>query len=362
MSASNPLAGLTPEQQAVAIEQGAKALFESDLGIYLGPWLLGFTFDFALFGVMCHQLVHWLSLTSNERPFTRILLAWSVTASAASSFFALALIFHLFVYHFGTYSNFLTMQLVGWYTILIPLVILPAQLFYIERAYRINKNKIWIPIVGVALALGSVAGGIGGKIVVVRFSFAQLSGVRPYFWVWFGFTFACDSFLTGMILFGLWRSRTGWSQTDWLLNRLLRISVEAQLPATLLALALMITYSVKPDSFVLVFWEMWHPKTYVCALIAVLNAKFSLRADFASGGDDFSNSDKNAQNVYLHSERLHQDTVDIRDPDRSTESYEMPTLRIPLNRQQPPLTSDTQSDIVRGGEREWDSDNVRENG
>ncbi|ORY29569.1 hypothetical protein BCR39DRAFT_171859 [Naematelia encephala] len=335
--------GLTPQQQA--LEDAARTLFESNPGLNFGPWIMGFAFDFVLFGVMCHQLVLWLSYGHKERLFVKVLLVWAVIAATATSCFGIALMFRLFVYGFGHYANFITLDWWGWYTIFDPIVVCPVQLFYAERAYRLNDNKIWIPIIIVTLTVVSAAGDIAAKVVTSKSSLSGITTIRPYFYVWFVCMLVGDLFLTVMMVLGLRRSRTGWSNTDRLVNRLMRLSVETQLPCTLVEIAILINWSVKPDSYITFFWELFHNKTHVCAFLAVLNTQFTLRDAFESSGDT---SDHKSNNYALGSARKQQATVDLDgikvDTTIYTESQQIPTLPIGLNRQNLSDDSDMESD------------------
>ena len=92
---------------------------------------------------------------------------------------------------------------------------------------------------------------------------------------------ASDAVLTALILYGLSKAKTGWSNTDRVVSQAIRwvrmycklsntdcsTSVEAQLPATVYALGFILTYSIKPLSQVIFFWTMQHTKIYVISLL-----------------------------------------------------------------------------------------------
>lgn len=86
---------------------------------------------------------------------------------------------------------------------------------------------------------------------------------------------------------GLWKSRTGWSETDRLVNKLIRrvllrqqssgltwqlilyprTSIETQLPPTLVSIAFLINFSVNWRSTMNIFWELFLPKVYVVCFL-----------------------------------------------------------------------------------------------
>jgi uncharacterized membrane protein len=79
-----------------------------------------------------------------------------------------------------------------------------------------------------------------------------------------------DLTLTGLISYGLIRSKTGWSGTDKLVNRLLRMAIETQLPGTLVSVAFMVSYGVKTESLLCMLWELVKPKICVVSLLGMI--------------------------------------------------------------------------------------------
>jgi hypothetical protein len=96
---------------------------------------------------------------------------------------------------------------------------------------------------------------------------------------------ATDSVLTAMILTGLLRAKTGWSTTDKVVSRLIRyvaqiivqltltsrVSVEAQVPATMEALGFLLTFAIttklQKGSLLIYFWLIQLPKVYLVSLL-----------------------------------------------------------------------------------------------
>jgi len=125
-------------------------------------------------------------------------------------------------------------------------------------------------------------------------------------------TLFVDLCLTGSIIYGLLKSKTGYSETSRLINKLVmyvasasnkqnhawhtfptdsrypalcRITVESSLAATLAAVGFMINYCIcGSDNLFMLFWEMFHPKLYVIPFIAVLNSRLDLQRGFTSNG------------------------------------------------------------------------------
>ncbi|OCF42910.1 hypothetical protein I317_03261 [Kwoniella heveanensis CBS 569] len=227
---------------------------------------------------------------------------------------------------FGTdYAAFNTIDYIAWFAIWDVATVSVAQLFFTERAYRLNGNKIVIPMTIGALILASCSGTIAIRVIASRIS-AQNDSViikllkaskeaKPFLYLWvsrdcqqtltssrffaaetdatlaaaLAFThklsagLATDLILLGLIMLGLRRSRTGWTHTDHLIQRLVRVSVESQLPGTLVALAYMIQFGINPNHSMTYFFSIVQPKVYAVSFMAALNARLSMTASFGLG-------------------------------------------------------------------------------
>lgn len=104
-----------------------------------------------------------------------------------------------------------------------------------------------------------------------------------------GSTLIGDLLLTGCIAYGLIHAKSGWSGTDRLINRLIRMAIETQLPGTLVSalnllartrhpaglmgkvsIAFMLSYGIKTESLLCMLWELVKPKICVVSLLGEL--------------------------------------------------------------------------------------------
>nr|XP_019049961.1 hypothetical protein I302_00381 [Kwoniella bestiolae CBS 10118]OCF28891.1 hypothetical protein I302_00381 [Kwoniella bestiolae CBS 10118] len=228
----------------------------------------------------------------------------------------LAFVFHVFVKDFGIYSSFSSPDWNSWRPIVASLTSAGVQTFYCDRAYKLSgRNKLLGGVI-MLLILTSVTGGIGSKITLQSSASSATAGAM-----------AADFIITVSIMWGLSRSKSGFVQTDQIINKLLTISAETQLPPTLLAIAFLIVFAYKsakaaahPGQVIIDvttsldgFFMMIMPKTYIVGFLAVLNARISLRA-VASTNDGSGPQWK--QDSYQLRKRTLQDTVKV-----TTETY-----------------------------------------
>ncbi|RSH91801.1 hypothetical protein EHS25_009171 [Saitozyma podzolica] len=266
------------------VEAEAEMIFGSNLGYWLGPIILGLFFDAILCGVMIMQFSHWMSFSKNERMFAKVIVITSSILSLAATGYAVALCMHYFVYGFGVFSNFLSTAWNGWFLLPDAIVSVLVQVFFAERAYRLtNNNKVVVIVVG-ALIMLDFAGCLGCLILfnLLANGQAESNNLTIVLYTWIGGQLAADLTITGIIMWKLITSKTGWSGTDQVIKRLLRLAVETQLPPNLLALGVVITSIINPHSFLTTMFMMILSKFYVCGLLGALNSRYQLRRDMVS--------------------------------------------------------------------------------
>ncbi|WVQ94412.1 hypothetical protein IAU59_001491 [Kwoniella sp. CBS 9459] len=285
------------QSDADAIEQGLAQLLEPHTGLFLGPMLIGFITDMVLCGVMIQQLITWLAFAHEDRWFIKILVGWCALFGAIGSVFNLAFMHHTFVYNFGRYTEMANSSWSSWLGVIAPLTSSSVQIFYCDRAYRLSgKNKFLAGIILTFIVI-SLIGGIGSKVTSASLADASVVEKATIFiYLYTTGAMAADFTITTSIMWCLAHSKSGFVQTDQVVNKLLMISAETQLPPTLMAIAFLIIFAYKttkaaqhPDQLIIDvtsnltgFFMMVMPKTYVVGFMAVLNSRMSLRAVMSS--------------------------------------------------------------------------------
>ncbi|WVQ99703.1 hypothetical protein IAU59_006844 [Kwoniella sp. CBS 9459] len=266
--------GFTPAELQAFAQYG----IGKNKGLYLGPVLLGYAFDSILLGVLVQQTIWNMIWSPADRLFNRIILFSTVFMSIVMTIFNDAFLFHIFAQGFGNWYRLVQLDWVMWFPITDCVTVTLVHIFYLERAFQLHGRSIWVPIVVLPFILSSIGGAIASTILASRLpDIYELKATFPAFYVWLGSTVATDLLITSIIFYRLIKSKTGWSETDYLINRLIAISVETQLPSLIVACCFMISYGIKPAAGLNIFFELFHPKVYVIGLVAVLNSRQSLK-------------------------------------------------------------------------------------
>ncbi|WWC87516.1 uncharacterized protein L201_002406 [Kwoniella dendrophila CBS 6074] len=283
--------------QGDLLEANLKRLISPYNGLFMGPIIIGFIVDMFLAGIMLKQLISWGSYAKEDRWFIRIIILWCSIFGIIGTVFNLAFCFDIFVYNYGKYSTLTEPQWSSCLGIISSLTSAGVQLFYTDRAYKLSgKNKILALTISSAILL-SVIGGIGSKITSV--SNADVSKAKlatTFIYLLTAGSMIADFIITAAILYLLSRSKSGFAVTDKIVNRLLAISAESQLPPTLLSIAFLVIFAYKttkananPNEVIIdvtsnltIFFMMIIPKTYIVGFVAVLNARTGLKAVYSA--------------------------------------------------------------------------------
>ncbi|ODN99251.1 hypothetical protein I350_07410 [Cryptococcus amylolentus CBS 6273] len=90
---------------------------------------------------------------------------------------------------------------------------------------------------------------------------------------WIATTFAADVLIAASIVYGLFKSKTGWLLTHDFIPRWVRLSFEAQLPPTIFALAYCIDWSIEPTSQVDATFQTLQSKLYLIGMLYTVNSR-----------------------------------------------------------------------------------------
>ncbi|RSH90523.1 hypothetical protein EHS25_001128 [Saitozyma podzolica] len=258
------------------------------------PYLLGLLADGLLQGILLCQSVTWLTKSyRTESAAIRILAFWLMLVGLSFTVVQTARVLEIFACGFGRFLPVFEMGIAKWLVFLLYVTHVPAEMFYVARVYVLSgRNKVLLAFFTIlllavlSLAMTSMA---GFPETSMQWSDTQLR----LFSASASLIAAVDICLTGSIVFFLWRRRTGISQGDRLIKRLVLLSAETQLPTSIFALLMCVLDSTGQ------IWVTPVIVTVMCksssvAVFTVLNSRRSIREDFVPRTVDMPPSMKSA--------------------------------------------------------------------
>ncbi|KAI9639014.1 uncharacterized protein MKK02DRAFT_42051 [Dioszegia hungarica] len=268
------------------LEMMSKEAIDSMRGVAIGAPFLGMTFDALLMGVIICQMVHWIPLAKQDVAHVRVIVGVAATAALVGTAFTWAAYMQAFVFSFGQYAPFTSLEYLGWYGTLDILIVLPVQTFFAERSWRINGQSTVLLCFNAILIAATGAMGIATTVVTRGedvFNRTQTSCNIATAWP--GVCIFTHVWLTATILFGLFRSRSLSQRANRLLTRVLMVSIESQLPSTIVALMIMTVLLVDYKSPIIPFIAITHPKIFCVGLLAMVNLRHTWRIQGKTTGN-----------------------------------------------------------------------------
>ncbi|WVF68927.1 hypothetical protein IAT40_003701 [Kwoniella sp. CBS 6097] len=323
------VAGMSAEQ----VEALAQMTMGSNLGFNIGPFLLASLVDAFAFGIISQQYMSWWQYSrESERKVLRYMTHILSIASFGFTIMLMAYAMQNFVYHFGEFKIFLDIKWAQVFPLIDWLLATPVQAFYSERSFRLNNRNYFL--LGLLILLMASSFSMTLWILISCQTLTNLLEAElmtPQVRSWQVITLATDLVITTSIGWGLWQSRTGWSDTDALVKRLLMVTLETQLGPTLLMVAFVVEFSITPPASLGVFFELMIPEAYVIGYLATLNSRYNLRREGRGGSSNREGGGLQKPNTYALGTNLQQATVRV-DTDIYVESYAMQPQRSGVNR------------------------------
>ncbi|TYJ54744.1 hypothetical protein B9479_004592 [Cryptococcus floricola] len=250
-------------------ESAAAELFASETGLML------MVIDTFMAGILVMQLLKYFMNQNKDLLSTKLIIAWSSAWTLVVSVFIHVHVAYLFIPNFGLWLPWLEVRWIATMPIFDILAVLPIQCFFANRAYLLTERNNYL-LGCVSILLLASAGGAIGLTVVFGTQETSLIGIEssgaPLI-TWIATTFAADALIAASIIYGLFKSKTEWLQTHGFIPRWVRLSFEAQLPPTILALAYCIDWSIEPTSQVGAVFQCLQSKLYLIGMLYTVNSR-----------------------------------------------------------------------------------------
>ncbi|KAJ1303218.1 hypothetical protein OPQ81_011417 [Rhizoctonia solani] len=239
----------------------------------LGAVLIGTFLNVWLYGILVTQVTLYYSVYKHDATWVKLLVAWIMLLDTLNAIFDMG-----FVYRYGItlFGNFPAQLHSHWFFHLAPLITVTiaatAQGFFVWRINRLTGCK-WIGWgIGLVLAVQFAAGAATTIAAFKIVDFRRFNEMKVQISLWLVTSAIADTAITIVLSWYLHSHRTGFSKTDDLITRLIRVTVQTGLITTVWALIDLLMYLVVPNSLHLLF-NLPLPKLYSNSLLSTLNAR-----------------------------------------------------------------------------------------
>ncbi|KAJ7041726.1 hypothetical protein C8F04DRAFT_1078533 [Mycena alexandri] len=258
-----------------------------------GPMVLGFMWSFGLYGVLVVQVYIYSQLSPKDRIEIKWLVWVLFFLESVFMFFQMIAAWLLFGSGWGDVDRLFAFNW-SW----VPLVLLNgllagiAQGFYTWRIWQLMNRVIWLPLLIICIIILQMAATFyfGIRIQVMGDSYEAVYSVSREITLWLSADLVADNLITISLVTILSRrkSKTLFSQTAGMINRLIRFSIESGAVTSIgaiMELTLWLTCNEWNFHFILF---LILGRLYSNVLMATLNARAPLLqaggTDVGSGG------------------------------------------------------------------------------
>ncbi|KAL7421246.1 hypothetical protein Q5752_004131 [Cryptotrichosporon argae] len=301
----------------------ADAAFGSQATFVLGCQLASLIIDNFLAGVLFMQVATYFWFENEDKWWTKGVVIWAAILNTVVTIYYWVYLQYLFVQHWGDWTPWLESRWLANMPLLDSITISGVQGFFAYRAFLLmGRNHYILGVIGV-LMLAQFGAAIG--VVFDRIGTELLAGeTGPELLTWLISCCLADCIISCALFFGLWRSRTGFAQTDASITKLIKLTFECQLLPTCLAVAYIVEWSIKSTSMLGAVFQAVASKAYAVGLLFSLNARISppelgMTSAAARGAQVFALSSRHrptdiqievATETYIHGEATQHERED----------------------------------------------------
>ncbi|KAJ7754467.1 hypothetical protein B0H16DRAFT_1832343 [Mycena metata] len=295
-----------------------------------GPLMIGFLLNAILYGIMINQTYLYFTTFPGDKRWMKIFVACIFVLDTFNTFFDFAYLYDALIVHFGEFLSiygyllFLTRHPPGdvpllsqatWVFATDPIMTAAiaslVQLFFAKRIHVLT-GKLWLTMIVVACALTGIAGGLATSVeVLLEPYFKDFIHFKNVVIVWLAAECAADLLITTILgaqsslhdlpvrtilvrsnefplifaarLTPVSSHKTGMEDSDVLIDRIIRLTVQTGLATALCAAIDLILFLTDPIGLHLIF-NIPLCKLYTNSLLSSLNARKPQGAGSADSG------------------------------------------------------------------------------
>ncbi|KAF5375930.1 hypothetical protein D9615_008228 [Tricholomella constricta] len=323
------------EFQSTSMSSSAETMPSIDLSETFAPIFWGFVISLFLGGITIVQAYIYFP-SEKDRLLVRVTAASMILFDLASSFLIAQSVYYYLIPNFGSLVplNSVTPEISA-ECLLSTMITFNSQMYFVYQLYSVKRmgRSRWLVLGSItACAVMAFAGGIACVATMYIFHSGVLSHRNGTFAIFFGvakgFGAATDVLATIAMCMYLTSSKTGITETNTLLNKLMQFVIHRGALVTLIQTLLLITFYAAPRKL---YWLAFHinvTKLYANTFFAMLNGRNHLQDNWntRSALAPSFNGTHHSQKFGFRNEQYDLRTLEIQENDGSTESKHMPTV------------------------------------
>ncbi|KAF8326565.1 uncharacterized protein EI90DRAFT_3069705 [Cantharellus anzutake] len=245
-----------------------------DIDVLAGPLLLGYLFNWGLFGVLCMQVyVYYVSFPKDSR-WIKILVYTLFFIDTLQTALTTHNAWHFLAKGWGDPEALIKP---GWSWIAVPLisgiVSCTVQMFFSWRIWKLSERWLVSLFISAIAVMQGVCAAICGVWFSIINDVTKISSLTTPATIWLAGSAACDVLIAGFMVYLLRKSATGFEGTDTVINRLTRMTIETGAVTAAAATLELIFYLRWKENNLHMIPALALAKLYTNTLVATLNSR-----------------------------------------------------------------------------------------
>lgn len=255
------------------------------MDITLGPILLGTVFNIWLYGIMVTQTTMYFVAFPRDHKWIKFMVAWLFAIDTLNSLFDIGFLWRYTITFFGDLQGITTSH---WLFNIEPamtvMISSTTQSFFAWRVAKLT-GQAWLGwLIGLSSFIQFLCGtGVTIGCFIVQ-EFARFQELKVPVIIWLGLSALTDIVITCILSWYLHTHRTGFSRTDDVITRLVRLTVQTGLITTVWATVDLFIYLGMDNNMHLLF-QLPLCKLYTNTLMSTLNSRVGWGGSFSSGNN-----------------------------------------------------------------------------
>ncbi|KAI0795318.1 hypothetical protein BC629DRAFT_1592810 [Irpex lacteus] len=238
-----------------------------------GPIFIGVIFNILLYGVMITQMFLYFTVYKRDKPWMKIFVCLLFLCDTLNTAFDIAFVYIPLVTKYGDVQ---ALSYATWIFSTDPamtaIIALMVQSFFAWRVKVLTNNWPLVAFIS-CCSIAQWCGGLGTSIACgIVPEFIHFQNFKVIVIIWLAFSATADTVITGALVWHLRKHKTGFTSTDDVVNKIIRLTVQTGMITALCAIVDLIAFLASPGGIHLVF-NLPLAKLYTNSLMSSLNSR-----------------------------------------------------------------------------------------
>ncbi|KAJ7642547.1 hypothetical protein B0H17DRAFT_1339210 [Mycena rosella] len=257
-------------------------LYDLNLGCLLvSSWVNMF-----LFALELKEIFKYFGRYKNDPAFNRIVVLAALTGDTLTVVACLSSTYLYMVTHWGEDSYLATQPWgIAGYVVGTGITGAAVQIFLTRMVFSVTKQWIWLPMIGLFIAVGIAGAGATAGSLIINTSIASRGGLVKWATVWLSGCIAADTTITIILVirFQTLKSDFNFAVTNNLLHRLSITAVRNGSITTAVTIVTVIVFKVQPEMNSALMLEITIGRVYSLCMLSNLNSRIRLPDNSSCG-------------------------------------------------------------------------------